>query len=66
MHALCRVPDLGYVSAILIGFLLGAEFDVLAFLIKRYYGTPRAPQARDADRPDRPRARVNRPAPSVA
>jgi cyanate permease len=32
-------PNLGYVSAILIGFLLGAEFDVLAFLIKRYYGT---------------------------
>jgi MFS family permease len=32
-------PDLGYVSALLIGFLLGAEFDVLAFLIKRYYGT---------------------------
>jgi MFS family permease len=31
-------PDFGYVSAILIGFLLGAEFDVLAFLIKRYYG----------------------------
>jgi sugar phosphate permease len=31
-------PNLGYVSAILIGFLLGAEFDVLAFLIKRYYG----------------------------
>lgn len=31
-------PDLGYISAILIGFLLGAEFDVLAFLIKRYYG----------------------------
>src|SRR5688572_28534745 len=31
-------PDLGYVSALLIGFLLGAEFDVLAFLIKRYYG----------------------------
>lgn len=31
-------PDLGYVSAILIGFMLGAEFDVLAFLIKRYYG----------------------------
>ena len=31
-------PDYGYVSAILIGFLLGAEFDVLAFLIKRYYG----------------------------
>jgi sugar phosphate permease len=31
-------PDLGYVSAILVGFLLGAEFDVLAFLIKRYYG----------------------------
>jgi hypothetical protein len=26
------------VSALLIGFLLGAEFDVLAFLIKRYYG----------------------------
>ena len=25
-------------SALLIGFLLGAEFDVLAFLIKRYYG----------------------------
>ena len=22
----------------MIGFLLGAEFDVLAFLIKRYYG----------------------------
>jgi MFS family permease len=32
-------PDLGYLSALLIGFLLGAEFDVLAFLIKRYYGT---------------------------
>jgi MFS family permease len=31
-------PNFGYVSAILIGFLLGAEFDVLAFLIKRYYG----------------------------
>src|SRR5690606_39010004 len=30
-------PDFGYVSALLIGFLLGAEFDVLAFLIKRYY-----------------------------
>src|SRR5262249_972436 len=31
-------PQLGYVSALLVGFLLGAEFDVLAFLIKRYYG----------------------------
>jgi MFS family permease len=31
-------PEWGYVSALLIGFLLGAEFDVLAFLIKRYYG----------------------------
>jgi MFS family permease len=31
-------PDAGYVSALLVGFLLGAEFDVLAFLIKRYYG----------------------------
>jgi len=31
-------PDAGYVSALLIGFLLGAEFDVLAYLIKRYYG----------------------------
>src|SRR5262245_6513 len=31
-------PNLGYVSALLIGCLLGAEFDVLAFLIKRYYG----------------------------
>jgi MFS family permease len=31
-------PNIGYVSALLIGFLLGAEFDVLAFLIKRYYG----------------------------
>ena len=31
-------PQFGYVSALLIGFLLGAEFDVLAFLIKRYYG----------------------------
>ncbi len=31
-------PELGYISALLIGFLLGAEFDVLAFLIKRYYG----------------------------
>ncbi len=31
-------PDAAYVSALLIGFLLGAEFDVLAFLIKRYYG----------------------------
>jgi MFS family permease len=31
-------PNFGYLSALLIGFLLGAEFDVLAFLIKRYYG----------------------------
>jgi MFS family permease len=31
-------PDAAYISALLIGFLLGAEFDVLAFLIKRYYG----------------------------
>jgi MFS family permease len=31
-------PDAAIVSAILLGFLLGAEFDVLAFLIKRYYG----------------------------
>jgi MFS family permease len=31
-------PNYGYVSALLIGFLLGAEFDVLAYLIKRYYG----------------------------
>jgi MFS family permease len=31
-------PNAAYVSAALIGFLLGAEFDVLAFLIKRYYG----------------------------
>ncbi len=31
-------PQLAIVSAILLGFLLGAEFDVLAFLIKRYYG----------------------------
>jgi MFS family permease len=31
-------PNAAYVSAMLIGFLLGAEFDVLAFLIKRYYG----------------------------
>ena len=31
-------PGAAYVSALLIGFLLGAEFDVLAFLIKRYYG----------------------------
>ena len=32
-------PNAAYVSALLIGFLLGAEFDVLAFLIKRYYGS---------------------------
>lgn len=31
-------PNAAIVSAILLGFLLGAEFDVLAFLIKRYYG----------------------------
>ena len=31
-------PDAGVLSAILLGFLLGAEFDVLAFLIKRYFG----------------------------
>jgi predicted MFS family arabinose efflux permease len=31
-------PDAAILSAILLGFLLGAEFDVLAFLIKRYYG----------------------------
>lgn len=32
------VPQAGIVSALLLGFLLGAEFDVLAFLIKRYFG----------------------------
>ena len=31
-------PDAGVLSAILLGLLLGAEFDVLAFLIKRYFG----------------------------
>ena len=31
-------PQAGIVSAMLLGFLLGAEFDVLAFLIKRYFG----------------------------
>ncbi|MDT8399413.1 MAG: MFS transporter [Pseudomonadales bacterium] len=31
-------PQAGIVSAVLLGFLLGAEFDVLAFLIKRYFG----------------------------
>jgi len=31
-------PDGGILSALLLGFLLGAEFDVLAFLIKRYFG----------------------------
>lgn len=31
-------PNAAYVSALLLGFLLGAEFDVLAFVIKRYYG----------------------------
>ena len=31
-------PDAAIVSAILLGLLLGAEFDVLAFLIKRYWG----------------------------
>ncbi len=31
-------PDAGIASAILLGLLLGAEFDVLAFLIKRYFG----------------------------
>jgi MFS family permease len=36
MYALA--PQAGIVSAILLGFLLGAEFDVLAFLIKRYFG----------------------------
>ncbi len=32
------MPDYAIVSAILLGLLLGAEFDVLAFLIKRYFG----------------------------
>jgi len=32
------VPEAGIISALLLGFLLGAEFDVLAFLIKRYFG----------------------------
>jgi predicted MFS family arabinose efflux permease len=31
-------PDMAIVSATLLGLLLGAEFDVLAFLIKRYFG----------------------------
>ncbi len=31
-------PEAGIFSALLLGFLLGAEFDVLAFLIKRYFG----------------------------
>jgi MFS family permease len=32
-------PGTAILSAILLGFLLGAEFDVLAFLIRRYYGS---------------------------
>jgi MFS family permease len=31
-------PQAAIVSAILLGLLLGAEFDVLAFMIKRYFG----------------------------
>jgi len=31
-------PDAGLVAAILLGLLLGAEFDILAFTIKRYFG----------------------------
>jgi MFS family permease len=31
-------PDAALVSAILLGLLLGAEFDVLAFMVKRYFG----------------------------
>jgi MFS family permease len=31
-------PDYAVISALLLGLLLGAEFDVLAFLIKRYFG----------------------------
>lgn len=31
-------PEAAILSAVLLGFLLGAEFDVLAFLIKRYFG----------------------------
>ena len=33
------MPAAAFVSAALLGFLVGAEFDVLAFLIKRYFGT---------------------------
>lgn len=32
-------PAAAFVSAALLGLLVGAEFDVLAFLIKRYFGT---------------------------
>jgi MFS family permease len=32
-------PGTAILSAILLGLLLGAEFDVLAFLIRRYYGS---------------------------
>jgi MFS family permease len=31
-------PQAAIVSAVLLGLLLGAEFDVLAFMIKRYFG----------------------------
>lgn len=33
------IPDAAFLSAALLGFLIGTEFDVLAFLIKRYFGT---------------------------
>lgn len=33
------VPEAAFVSAALLGLVVGAEFDVLAFLIKRYFGT---------------------------
>lgn len=33
-----QVPQAGLASAILLGLLLGAEFDILAFMIKRYFG----------------------------
>ena len=33
------MPAAAFVSAALLGLVVGAEFDVLAFLIKRYFGT---------------------------
>ncbi|MBN4665461.1 hypothetical protein HUS70_07290 [Pandoraea nosoerga] len=43
MYAFGVTGDIVFLCAALLGMVLGAEFDVLRFLLKRYFGMKAAP-----------------------